>query len=106
MGQAEASTGVVIRTGPSSSSSARFVSGLVLKFGAFDYIVDNASRFGARAPLPRSVILPLGSHRVFIASVSDGYPREVQVFSGVTDLLPAIDTSAAAYSPSSCVRVE
>src|SRR3954468_8008696 len=45
VGQTEASTGVLIRTGPSSASSARFASGLVLRFGAWDYVIDNASWF-------------------------------------------------------------
>ena len=74
VGQSEASTGVLIRTGPSSSSSVRFATGLVLRVGAVDFVTDNASRFGVGAPLPCGIILPFGSHRVFVASLLDEYP--------------------------------
>ena len=106
MGQAEKSTRVLMRMGPSSSSSARCASGLVLRFGAFDYVVDNASQFGEGAPLSRSAILPIGSHHFFIVSVTDEYPREVRVFCGVTDPLPAVDCSAAVGSSTSRIRAE
>ena len=85
----------MIRTGPFSPSSARIAIGLVLRVGALDFVIDNASRFGARAPLPRGVILPFDSHRIFVASVSDMYPREVRVFSGISDPLPPSSCSAA-----------
>ena len=68
VGQAEASTGVLIWTGPSSSSSARCASGLVFRHGVFDYVIDYASQFGAE-PLPPGVILPVGSHCIFIADL-------------------------------------
>ena len=62
---------------------------MVLRFRALDYVIDNASRFRGGALPPRDIILPLGSHRVFVTSVTDEYPREVRVFSGVTDPLPS-----------------
>ena len=95
VGPTEASIGVMILTGPLSPSSARVAFGVVLRVGALDFVIDNASRFGARAPLPRGVILPFGSHRVFIASVSDMYSREVRVFSDTSDPLPPSCCSAA-----------
>src|SRR3954467_8025912 len=88
MGQAEASTGVLIRTGPSSSSRVRFASGLVLRSEAWDYVVDNASRFRAGGPLPSGVIIPFSGRRVFVAALPEIFPREVRVFSELTDPLP------------------
>src|SRR3954463_6093964 len=88
MGQAEASTGVLIRTGPSSASRVRFASVLVLRSGAWDYVVDNASWFRAGGPLPSGVIIPFGGHRVFVVTLPEVSPREVRVFSELTDPLP------------------
>ena len=97
----------MIRTGQSSPSSARVATGLVLRVGALDFIIDNALRFRAGAPLPHGVILPFGSHRVFVASVTDMYPREVHVFSGTSDPLPPSCCSAASDSSvqRSCAEV-
>ena len=78
VGQSEALSGVLIRTGPISSPGARVATGLILRVGALDLLVDNASRFADGALPPRGVILPFGSHRVFIASVADMYPQEVR----------------------------
>ena len=69
-----------------------------------DFVIDNASRFGAVAPLSRGVILPFGSHRVFVASVSDMYPREVRVFSGISDPLPP--SSLSTVSDGSALRIQ
>src|ERR1043165_6771769 len=88
VGQAGASTGVLIRTGPSSSSRIRFASGLVLRNGAWDYVIDSTSRFRAGGRLPSGVILPFGDHRVFVAAIPEVFPREVRVFSELTDSLP------------------
>src|SRR3954462_7144488 len=88
MGKIGASTGVLIRTGPSSSSSARCASGLVFRFGVIDYVVDYASRFGVGEPMPPGVILPIGSHRIFVTDHPDVYLREVRVFTSTTDPLP------------------
>src|ERR1043165_3225148 len=88
VGQAGASTGVLIWKGPSSSSRIRFASGLVLRNGAWDYVVDNASRFRAGGLLPSGVVIPFGGHRVFEAALPKIFPREVRVFSELTDPLP------------------
>ena len=106
MGQAEVSTGVMIRTGPFSPSSARVATGLVLRVGALDFVIDNALRFGAGAPLPRGIILPFGSHCVFDASVSDLYPRKVRVFLGLSDPLPPSGCSAAPDGSTPRIRAE
>src|SRR3954468_21537151 len=87
-GQAGVSTGVLIRTGSSSSSRTRFASGLVLRNGAWDYVIDNASRFRAGGLLPSGVIIPFGDHCVFVVAIPEVFPREVRVFSELTDPLP------------------
>src|SRR4051812_30192496 len=88
VGQAGASTGVLIRTGPSSSSRVRFASGLVLRSGAWDYVVDNASQFRAGGPLPSGVIIPFGGHRVFVGTLPEIFSREGWVVFKLTDPLP------------------
>ena len=95
VGQTEALSGILIRTGPFSPPGARVATGLILRVGALDHLVDNASRFGAGALPPRGVILPIGSHRVFVANVADMYPQEVRVFSSTTDPLPPSCCSTA-----------
>ena len=73
---------------------------------AFDYVIDNASRVrGGALPL-RGIILPLGSHRVFVTSITDEYPREVQVFSVVTDPLPSRGCAAASGGSTSRIHAE
>ena len=88
VGHAEELSGVLIRTGPISAPGARVASGLILRVGALDLLVDNAARFRAGVLPPRGIILPVGSHRIFVASVADMYPQEVRVFSSTTDPLP------------------
>src|SRR3954469_6135976 len=95
MGQTEASTGVKIRTGFSSVSGGSHASGLIIRRGAVDYVVDYSGRFGVGAPLPPGVSLPVGSHRLFISSFPEAYPREVRVFSSITDPLPTRGCQAA-----------
>src|SRR3954464_1594135 len=106
VGQAGASTGVLIRTGPSSSSCVRFASGLVLRSGAWDYVVDNASRFRAGGPLPSGVIIPFGGHRVFVAVIPGVFPREVRVFSELTDPLPVGSEVVGAEGTTPRIRAE
>ena len=55
--------------------------------GAIDYVVDYSARFGVGAPLPPGVSLQVGSHHLFINSFPEAYPRDVRVFSSVTDPL-------------------
>src|SRR4051812_12022754 len=88
VGQTEASTGVQIRTGFSSASGGSHASGLIFRRLAIDYVVDYVARFGVGASLPPGVSLQIGEHRLFIGSFPESYPREVRVFSSVTDPLP------------------
>src|SRR4051812_17083320 len=95
VGQTEASTGVKIRTGFSSVSGGSHASGLIFRRGAIDHVVDYSARFGVGAPLPPGVSLQVGSHRLFIDSFPEAYPREVRVFSSNTDPLPTRGSQAA-----------
>ena len=106
MGQAEASTGVLIRTGPSPSSRVRFASGLVLRSGAWDYVIDNASRFRAGGPFPSGIIIPFGGHRFFVAALPEIFPREVRVFSKLTDPLHSGPNAVGAAGTTSHIRAE
>src|ERR1041384_4744214 len=84
VGQTEASTRVKIRTGFSSASGGSHASGPILKRGAIDYVVDYSARYGVGAPLPPGVSLQVGSHRLFICSFPEAYPREIRIFSCIT----------------------
>src|SRR3954469_231958 len=68
VGQTEASTGVLIQTEFSSVSGGSHTSGLIIRRGAVDHVVDYSARFGVGAPLPPGVSLQVGSHRLFISS--------------------------------------
>src|SRR4051812_21245035 len=87
VGQTEALTGVKSRTGFSSASGGSHASGLILRHGAIDYVVDYSAWYGVGAPLPPGVSLQIGSHRLFIGSFPEAYPREIRVFSCITDPL-------------------
>src|SRR3954470_17580240 len=106
VGQAGVSTGVLIRTGSSSASRTRFASGLVLRNGAWDYVIDNASRFRAGGPLPSGVIIPFGGHRVFVAALPEIFPRGVRVFSELTDPLPVGPEAVGAAGTNSHICAE
>src|SRR4051812_10065929 len=106
VGQAGASTGVLIRTGPSSSSRVLFAYGLVLRSGAWDYVVDNASRFRAGGPLPSGVIIPFGGHRVFMAALPEIFPGEVRVFSELMDPFPIGPEAMGAAGTTLHIRAE
>src|SRR4051812_19914491 len=95
MGQTEASTGVKIRTGYSSVSGGSHASGLIIRRGAIVHVVDYSAWFGVGAPLPPGVSLQVGSHRLFIRSFPEAYPREVRVLSSITDPLPTRGCQAA-----------
>src|SRR3954469_4061417 len=95
VGQTEASIGVKIRTGFSSVSGGSHASGLIIRRGAIDHVVDYSAWFGVGVPLPPGVSLQVGSHRLFIGSFPEAYPREVRVFSSITDLLPTRGCQAA-----------
>src|SRR4051812_41595563 len=87
MGKTEASTGLKIRTRFSSVSGGSHASGLIIRRGAIDHVVDYSARFGVGAPLSPGVSLQVGSHRLFISSFPEAYPREVRIFSSITDQL-------------------
>src|SRR4051812_30074109 len=57
-------------------------------------------------PLPRGVIVPFGSHRVFVAALPEVYPKEVRVFSGLTDPLPFGAGVVESEGTTSYVRAE
>src|SRR3954463_1751653 len=95
VGQTEASTGVKIQTGSSSSSGERHASGLIFRRGAIDYVVDFSARHGFGVPLPPGVSLQVGTHRVFISSFPEAYPKEIHVFSCITDPLSTRGCEAA-----------
>src|SRR4051812_48469957 len=87
VGQTEASTGVKIRTGFSSASSGGHAFGLIFRRGAVDHVVDYSARHGVGVPLPPGVSLQIGSHRLFIGSFPEAYPKEIHIFSCITDPL-------------------
>src|SRR4051812_13733666 len=95
VGQAEASTGVKIRTGSSSASGGSHASGLILRRGAIDYVVDYSARHGVGALVPPGVSLQIGSHRLFISSYPEAYPKDIRIFSCITDPLSTGDCIAA-----------
>src|SRR3954468_8129869 len=95
VGQDEASTGVKIRTGFSSASGGSHASGLILRRGAIDYVVDYSERHGVGALMPPGVSLQVGSHRLFIGSFPEAYPRDIRIFSCATDPLSTRGCSAA-----------
>src|SRR3954462_9908134 len=95
VGQAEASTGVKIRTRFSSASGGSHASGLILRRGAIDYVVDYSARHGVGALVPPGVSLQIGSHRLFIGSFLEAYPKDIRIFSCITDPLSTGDCIAA-----------
>jgi hypothetical protein len=80
MGLAAAPTGVTFRTGPFTPSGEHVVHGLVIRFGASNYVNDNAACFADAAFPTDGSIIPFGDHRVYVAVISDEYPREVLTF--------------------------
>src|SRR3954465_706247 len=79
-------------------------SGLIFRRGAIDYVVDYTARFGVGAPLPPGVSLQIGEHRLFIGSFPEAFPRDVRIFSGVTDPLPTRGCTAAPGREDDCVH--
>ena len=73
-----APAGVKIRTGNLIGTGERIISVLVQRFGALDFVSDNAGCFGTR-PLPRNgLFVKLGAHKVYVAvDVSCVHPRHV-----------------------------
>ena len=75
-----------------------------MRFGTHDCVNDNAARL-ANAPFPTTgSIVPFGDHRIYIAVVTDEYPREVLDF---VDPLPAPGCGDSPGNISDlCTRVE
>ena len=80
VGQTEALAGVFIRTGSLLTSGERVVCGLVHRFGALNFISDNAGCFGDR-PLPRhGCLVTFGDYEVYVATeLSCSFPEHVLV---------------------------
>src|SRR4051812_2171739 len=57
-------------------------------------------------PLPRGVIIPFGGHRVFVAALPEVFPREVRVFSELTDPLPGGPDVVGAAGSTLHIRAE
>src|SRR4051812_7924129 len=104
MGKAQASTGVKIRTGFSSASGGSHASGLILRRWAIDYVVDYSARHGVGALVPPGVSLQIGNQRLFIGSFPEAYPKDIRIFSCITDPLSTGDCIAASGGGDSCVR--
>ena len=56
--------------------------------------------------MPSSVIIPFGGHRVFVVALPEIFPREVRVFSELTDPLPVGPEAMGAVGTTPCVRAE
>jgi hypothetical protein len=82
VGQRAATTGVKFRSGPSSALGEKVASGLVWRFGTFDYISDNLACF--KDDLGNSgSFLDVGSHHFYVAKP---FPEEVtDVFDPLSD---------------------
>jgi hypothetical protein len=98
MGQRAAATGVKFRPGPSSALGEKVASGLVWRFGTFDYVSDNLAYFKNGFGNSGS-FLDVGSHRFYVAKP---FPEEV------TDVLDPLCDTGSDYSESSdlCTMVE
>ncbi|KAE8821406.1 hypothetical protein D1007_00548 [Hordeum vulgare] len=77
MGPATTSAGVTFREGPFTASGERVAHGLVVRYGAFDRVNDNAHRLeDADFPMNGSII-SFGSSRVYVVVVAECYPADV-----------------------------
>jgi hypothetical protein len=73
MGQSAAASGVKFRPGLSSALSEKVTSGLVWRFGTFDYVHDNLAYF-KNSLGDNGSFLDIGSHRFYVAKP---FPEEV-----------------------------
>lgn len=96
MGQM-AATGASFCTEPPSNSGECVASGLVLAFGAFDCVIDNAGCFSSSVLPENGYVIHFGEHRVFVAIVPE-FPAEVHACS---DRLPE---EAAGYESRAGLR--
>jgi hypothetical protein len=82
MGQRAVASGVKFRPGPSSALGEKVASGLVWRFGTFDYVSDNLAFFKNGFGNSGS-FLDIGSHRFYVAKP---FPEEVtDVFDPLSD---------------------
>jgi hypothetical protein len=82
MGQRTAATGVKFWPGPSSALGEKFTSGLVWRFGTFDYVSDNLACFKNGFDNSGSFV-DVGSHRFYVAKP---FPEEVtNIFDPLSD---------------------
>ena len=73
-----AAAGPVFCTGPPSSDSGeRVATGLVVAFGAIDYVFDNTGSLAGSALPQNGSIIHFGEHRVFVVVVPE-FPAVVQ----------------------------
>ncbi|KAE8782886.1 DNA mismatch repair protein Mlh1 [Hordeum vulgare] len=77
MGWAATSAGVTFRAGPFTPSGERVAHGLVVRYGAFDCVNDNARHLeNADFPVDGSIIA-FSSHRIYVAVATNSYPTKV-----------------------------
>jgi hypothetical protein len=82
VGQSAAASGVKFWLGPSSALGGKVASGLVWRFGTFDYVSDNLAHFENGFDNSGS-FLDVGSHRFYIAKP---FPEEVtNIFDSLYD---------------------
>jgi hypothetical protein len=91
VGQSAAATGVKFWSGPSSALGEKVASGLVWRFGTFDYISDNLACFKNGFGNSGS-FFDVGSHRFY---VTKPFPEEV------TDVFDPLSDGGSSYSESS-----
>jgi hypothetical protein len=91
MGQHAAATGVKFWLGPSSALGEKVASGLVWRFGTFDYVSDNLACFKNGFGNSGS-FLDVGSHRFYVAKP---FPEEV------TDIFDPLGDGGSSCSESS-----
>ncbi|KAE8802836.1 DNA mismatch repair protein Mlh1 [Hordeum vulgare] len=103
MGPAAEPAGVTFLVRPFTRSGERVAHGLVMRYGALDCVNDNARRLqDADFPVDGSIIA-FGSHRVYVAVVTDSYHAEVL---NCNELPPAGDSNLSCSIDDLCDRVE
>src|SRR4051812_28503031 len=72
-----ASAGIIFRTGLPLVAGERVASGLILTFGAFDCVVDNAACFAGNTFPTNGSIMHFGDIRVYVATVAEAFTSMV-----------------------------
>jgi hypothetical protein len=91
VGQHAAMTGVKFRPGSPSTLGEKVTSGLVWRFGTFDYVTDNLACF-KNGFSDGGSFLDVGGHRFYVAKP---FPKEV------IDVLDPLGDAGSSYSESS-----